>query len=254
MIYVYAITAGSPAPQAMATPRGFDDAPLLARGADEVSAVYADVAGSPRPTRENALAHERVVEALMADCAVLPARFGTVLRDEATLDGVLAMNHERLIGGLERVGNCVELGVRVLWQAEDTREADTAGEPEPVPAGGESAGRAYLLARAAKERQRQRTEARAGELAANLNQLFRPCARDGVVRVLPTPQFVMAAAYLVPRDRVAEFRSRVEEVGAAFATLRLLCTGPWPPYHFVPELVLPSTAGDGARAVEVPRG
>jgi len=28
----------------------------------------------------------------------------------------------------------------------------------------------------------------------------------------------------------------VDEAGAAFETLKLLCSGPWPPYHFVPEL------------------
>jgi hypothetical protein len=48
---------------------------------------------------------------------------------------------------------------------------------------------------------------------------------------------LMVAAYLVPRDRTESFRTRVQELGAAHPTLRLLCTGPWPPYHFVPPLV-----------------
>ena len=251
MIYVYAITAGNPPPEALAAMRGFGDAPLRAQGEGGMSVVYAHIASSPRPARETAVAHERVVEHLMADRAVLPARFGTVLRDEAALDDVLALNHERLTAGLERVRDCIELGVRVLWQGEDP--TPSAGPKEDVPSGDETAGRAYLMARAEKERQRLRTEAQAGELAANLNRLFLPCARDGVVRVLPTPQFVMAGAYLVPRGQVAEFRTRVQEAGAAFQTLRLLCTGPWPPYHFVPELTLPTREPAATPTAEVPR-
>jgi hypothetical protein len=217
-----------------------------------VSVAYAKIAAAPRPARDTALTHERVVEQLMADRALLPARFGTVLRDDAALEDVLAMNRQSLSGGLERVRGCVELGVRVLWPAEEPGTPPPPRETAAAPADGDGVGRAYLLARAAEERQRLRTEARAGELAANLNRLFLPCARDGVVRVLPATQFVMAGAYLVPRDRVGEFRSRVEEAAAAFATLRLLCTGPWPPYHFVPELKLPATAS--IRTAEVPRG
>jgi hypothetical protein len=49
----------------------------------------------------------------------------------------------------------------------------------------------------------------------------------------------MAGAYLVPRERIEEFRRSVTAAGEAEPSLRLLCTGPWPPYHFVPELSLP---------------
>jgi hypothetical protein len=235
MIYVYAITAGAPSPATLESARGIDDAALDARGPRSVSAVYSAVEMSPRPSRESAVRHERVVERLMAKRTVLPARFGTVLRDAAALDEVLATNHERLVQGLERVDGCVELGVRVLWDAEGER----VEEPAELPAGG-GPGRAYLAARAAEERQRRRVEARAGELAANLNNLLRPGARDGVVRVPPDPRFVMAGAYLVAREKVAEFRHAVEDAARVFETLRLLCTGPWPPYHFVPELSPPA--------------
>jgi hypothetical protein len=235
MICVYAITAGTPAKESLAGAAGLADAPVAARAADGVAAVYSEIAQSPAPTRDSVLRHEQVVESLMHDRPLLPARFGTVLRDGAALDHLLTINHDRLAAGLDRVRGCVELGVRVMWDAAGT-EAD---EPGDESAGPHLSGRAYLMALATQERRRRDTEARAGELAANLNRLFRPCAKDGVVRVLPSPQFVMAAAYLVPHDQAGEFRTRVREAGRAFETLRLLCSGPWPPYHFVPELEVP---------------
>jgi hypothetical protein len=235
MIYVYAITAGAPPAESRAATAGLGEAPLAARAVRDVGAVYSEIGQSPAPTRESILRHERVVETLMQTRPLLPARFATVLRDEAALDHLLAINHDRLVAGLERVRGCVELGVRVMWDAGGTEVGGDAGEPP----GDATTGTAYLVARAGRERKRRDAEARAGELAANLNRLLRPCARDGVVRVLPSPRFVMAAAYLVPRDQTGAFRSRVEEAGAAFETLRLLCSGPWPPYHFVPELEVP---------------
>jgi hypothetical protein len=247
MIYVYAITGGVPPPQTLAGLAGFDDGPIAALESDGIAAVHSPVAAAPRPSRDALLHHERVVERLMADRPLLPARFGTLLRGEAALVHVLALNRDRLTAGLERVRGCVELGVRVLWAA-DPQVDDPAGE-SPPPSEGEGAGRAYMLARAARERQRQRTEARAAELAASLNRMFLPSARDGAVRVLPTPPFVLAGAYLVPRERATAFRATVDEAGAAFRSLRILCTGPWPPYHFVPQLSLPD-----APVAEVSRG
>jgi hypothetical protein len=235
MIYVYAITAGAPPREALDGVTGPSGMPPAALAVREVAAVWSEIDQSPPATRESILRHEQVVEKLMAGRPLLRARFGTVLRDEATLGRLLTVNHDRLAAGLERVRDCVELGVRVMWDADGTEVDPPADEPAPDAA----SGTAYLIARAEQERRRRGTEARAAELSGNLNRLFEPCAKDGVVRVLPSPRFVMAAAYLVPLARTGEFRGRVEEAGAAFETLKLLCSGPWPPYHFVPELEVP---------------
>jgi len=235
MIYAYAITAGAPPADVLDGAPGLADAPLAARTVEDVGAVYSRIERGPSPTREDILRHEQVIETLMRGRPLLPARFGTVLRDEAALDHLLTINHKGLAAGLDRIRGCVELGVRVMWDAAGTEVDEADHEPSP----GATTGTAYLIVRAAQERRRRSTEARAGELAANLNRLLRPCAKDGVVRVLPSSQVVMAAAYLVPQDRTGEFRNRVTEAGAAFETLKLLCSGPWPPYHFVPELEVP---------------
>jgi hypothetical protein len=42
----------------------------------------------------------------------------------------------------------------------------------------------------------------------------------------------LRAAYLVDREHVGTFASQVAGLQARRADLRLLCTGPWPPYSF----------------------
>ena len=40
----------------------------------------------------------------------------------------------------------------------------------------------------------------------------------------------------MPLERTEHFRGAVERLTGAHRDLRLLCTGPWPPYHFVPAI------------------
>jgi hypothetical protein len=56
-------------------------------------------------------------------------------------------------------------------------------------------------------------------------------ARDAVERE-PKPPEVLRAAYLVDRDAVGAFASRVAHLQAAQDDAQILCTGPWAPYSF----------------------
>lgn len=230
MLYVYAICDHEPV--GTHEVRGINDEPPHVFASDGIAAVYSETSkGAIRPTPENVWRHEQVIESFMRDRSVLPARFATVVSDRRALDDLLHSNRDRLAAGLERVRGCVELGVRALTPA-------SARSP-PLPTH-ELTGRSYLIARMEQEQARRRTEAEAGALAARLHERFSASAAAATLRVLPTPQFLMTGAYLVQRDRIEGFRRGVVESGAEQPSLRLLCTGPWPPYHFVPELVLPA--------------
>ena len=238
MVYVYAIIETPP--PTLDGLRGIDDEPLRVCANDGVGIVFGErAAGTVRPTAPNVWRHEQVAEALMKDRAVLPARFGTVMADPQAVRETLSRHSDAFAHGLEKVRGCVELGVRAMWQAED-EISEPGKHPKPPPIDAPAAsGRAYLLARLQEEQRRRSTVRRAAELAGSLDALFRACAADGTFKVLPSAQFVMTGAYLVPRERVAEFRACVERAGAAHPDLRLLCTGPWPPYHFVPAVEPP---------------
>ena len=238
MVYIYAIIESPPA--ALDGLTGIDDEPLRVCATDGVGIVFGDrAAGTVHPSAPNVWRHEQVAEALMKDHAVLPARFGTIMAGPDVVEETLSRNRDAFADGLRRVRGCVELGVRVMWQA-DAEMADDAPAQGHPPIGAPSAsGRAYLAARLEEERRRRDVVRRAAELAGALDELFRACADDGTFRVLPTAKCVMTGAYLVPRDRTAEFRKCVEDAGAAYPELRLLCTGPWPPYHFVPPVTAP---------------
>ena len=50
----------------------------------------------------------------------------------------------------------------------------------------------------------------------------------------PGPE-LLRAAYLVDREAVEGFVGLVRRLQAAHEDLRILCTGPWPPYSFAQQ-------------------
>jgi hypothetical protein len=159
MIWPYAICEAREAPPA----------PLEAVREGALMAVF----GREEP--EALWEHERVVERLMDGGALLPMRFGSSVEDEDELRAVLRERHDRLTGALARIGDRVELGVRVLGTA---TEAPTTG-------------RDYLQARLSVSR----LDAALAELAAESRR--RPPRRGELLR----------AAYLVDPADVPRFRA-----------------------------------------------
>jgi Gas vesicle synthesis protein GvpL/GvpF len=196
VIELYAIT-DDPSPP---------DPPLRAVRSDGLTALYAP-AERRQLTAEVLWRHEEVVEALMEERDLLPMRFGTLVEDDEAAVRALDERREELKTSLDRVRGAVELAVRA--------EADPSSAGAPAgPSGTE-----YMRAKA------HRTEA-----AALLHEPLAFLARESVVR--PGPE-LLRAAYLVDREGVESFVGLVRRLQAAQEDLRILCTGPWPPYSFV---------------------
>jgi hypothetical protein len=163
------------------------------------------------------LHHERVVETIMANGTVLPLRFGTQLEREEQLAAQLAARHDELSRSLERVRGKAELGVRMIPKrpVSDRRAVETTG-------------RGYLLARVRAHRRYQQAirEVHAALLALS---------RASCIRQSQKPPAVLVAAYLFDSERVAEFRRQADQLARRQPGMKVIVTGPWPPYSFAAE-------------------
>jgi len=227
-MYLYAIT-DQPKLPVPAEP-GLEGTSLLSVTYQDIAAVVSPLStATVSPTEDNLWQHEAVVEALMADRAVLPVRFGTLLADEVAVQASLAAHYANFVASLDRVRGRVELGLRVLWEIADSewQIADSSQRPSAT------SGRGYLMARLEEERQRQAWRQQAKALAEEIHIPLDHLAAESTRQVLITPRLLLTAAYLVERDQVAAFRQKVESLSAAHPKLRLLCTGPWPAYNFM---------------------
>ena len=208
MIELYAIT-DHPGPPLPDLPR------LNVVARDRLAAVCAP-ASSVAVTPEALWRHEEVVEALMQDRDLLPVRYGTRVEDETAAARAVAERYDELSLALERVRGAVELSVRVLMADEPAQ----AAEDEPM------SGAEYLRARARS----------AAERETALRTLHEPLsflARESRQSSARPPAELLRAAYLVDRPAVDRFVRLVARLQDRNQSLRLLCTGPWPPYGFV---------------------
>ena len=144
MIYVYAIAE---APAVVPS-----DLRVVERAG--LAAVVSDEVLEAGP--EAFLAHDGVVQALMATQPVLPTRFGMTFATDADVAAVLEERAETFRESLTRIRGCVELSVRPP-DADDPLLAELARAQRRTPRGDAMA---YLVPTAEKEA----FESRAGEL------------------------------------------------------------------------------------------
>ena len=198
-----------------------------------IKAVVSDVQTLPvRVTKENVLAHERVIDCVMAQTTPLPFRFGSVVKPDE-LQRYIASNEDSLRALLDRVRGAVEMSVKILWDRESAGgERANTGLDDLGKAEGAGPGLSFLLAKQKQMAGREELKIKAGEIASWLDEGLGRLVREKVVTLNPADVMVVRAAHLVERGLVAEYRERVNSLCRERNYLRFLTSGAWPPYSF----------------------
>jgi Gas vesicle synthesis protein GvpL/GvpF len=192
-----------------------------------------------RGTRDQALAHARVLEAAIVDAPVLPFRFGTIVPDAQEVgEQLLLAHHDELAQLLRRVEGRVQLTLKATYEDEPLLREIVDSNPEirelhrqlrDLP---EDEGRALRvrlgeLVSAAVEQAREHDGA---ELLAQLRDVTVAGSLDPPER----EYMVLNAPLLVERDRVGEVEERLELLAEERAgQMRFRLLGPMPAYSFI---------------------
>jgi hypothetical protein len=215
-VYLYAICdAEAEAPSG----GGLHGAPLRMLRFSGLAALVSDQDDRPpRPTEDDLWEHETVIERLMSEHDLLPARFGESMDSDAAVLDLLHGRGVELRSRLRGIAGALELGIRAAWLTK--AEADNPSTA-PTPAGV-----AYLTARAGLQE-------RARALADRVDTALGPLSREGRVRLSLRANTALTAAYLVARDQIGAFQARASDLNDGIDDAVLACTGPWPPYSFI---------------------
>lgn len=227
--YVYAIVHRDSALTAITAGIAGDLAMVSCRELAAVTRYVHNDVGVPA-TMKAVLQHEVIVEALRNHYPALPVRFGTVFRNAESITSAIAEQYELLVADLDRVGDKVELSVTALWAVPacgDERISHTDDAPS------QHAGARYLRARAFDLRRDEAQKERAGAAARKLDDALRTFTLECRTSLLPTPRIAVRTAYLLHPAKVGAFRAAFDALRGVHDDLRLLLTGPWPPYNFV---------------------
>lgn len=170
------------------------------------------------------VAHQRAISAIARQAEILPARFGTVFHNEASLGKHIGDRLRQLKRDFQRVEGAEEWGVKVF-------SVKPAAAPPQV-----RSGREYLLAKAAllpKKDTTSESRAELGKFAQALEQIALESAAGGTISG-GQRGLRFQRSLLVKRSD----RKRLESVLARFSrrwaeVRQIECSGPWPPYSFV---------------------
>lgn len=229
-LYVYCIIGTSEARNFGPMGIGDESSPVTTIAYRDLSAVV-----SPVPTdkyvvrRDTLLGHERVIERVMADHAVLPVRFYTVAPNAEEIRGLLRSRYGELKSLLRSVDNKIELGVKALWKDMEQvfRETLRIASPQSSDSGPNDAAEAARRVRLA-------LASKKAEIGEALLEPLRPLAVDTRLNKTYGDDMIMNAAFLVDRRREREFDARLERLADAYASsIEFKYVGPVPPYSFV---------------------
>jgi len=188
-----------------------------------IGAVIREVADKAvKAGKDEILHHEEVIELVMGQQTILPARFGTVLPDTRAVAGVLKKYDSRFQDLLKELADKVEMGVRVIWQESISVHAPN----QPV------SGRAYLLAKYHDYQVRREWGGQGQGVIRGIHESVSPLAVKWRLSQQTSPALMFSGVYLIAKDQVEAFRERCRSLPQRYPEVQFLCSGPWPPYSF----------------------
>jgi hypothetical protein len=212
-VYLYAVL-GAPPPQTPGV--GVCEEPLRLVDLGGPLALVGDVTATLSPDPSTLTAQDALLRRLAPGVdAILPARFGTLLADDAALVQALAPRRSELTEALARVAGCEQMTLRV-WGEQAAPISQAEGE-------GSGPGARYL---AARRRARQVPEVEA--LRERLGALVRGERTERHDR----PPLLATVQHLISRGESARYLAEVDAVGPRLHPWRVTVTGPWLPYAF----------------------
>jgi hypothetical protein len=190
------------------------------------------------PTRENALTHEHVIEAVMKDHTVIPMSFGTVFRTEEDVIEFLKDTADALHDVLDKMKGKIEFGLKVNWEPESVlREVEEENEEirrlkEEIQANRLAS--TYFARMQLGRLVEQAMTTKSESYVRSIYDHLRDCATASRHNKPIGDKMILNAAFLVERDLAEQFDLRVQEIAREYdGRLRFVYTGPWPPYNFV---------------------
>lgn len=228
---------------------GESGAEVLTIGYDDLSMVVSNhPLNKITVSRENMLAHERVVEKVMEEFeAVLPVRFGTIAASAEEIRNLLDRRCREFKDALRAMDHKVELGVKGLWKDLNAIFQEIVKENKNIE-------KLKTKLQAHKEQKNIQVKMDVGKMVAGKLEEKKANEAQAIVKELKGAaidyklnktigdEMFMNAAFLVDKGREKEFDNIMEELGSKHKNrVRFMYAGPLPPYNFVNLAIYPES-------------
>jgi hypothetical protein len=241
----------APLPEAIESTGGLE---LVSEGvvAAVVSAVpradYSDEGldsrvADPSWMASRAMRHQKVAEHFAAHTSLVPLRFGAIYSRLEPIRRMLAERESELVGTLDRLRGREEWGINIFGDRARLVDAVSSLSPKlrdlEEQAARASPGQSYLVKKKIIAIRGEEAIREGRRLIEQAELKLKAVSEEAVrLRVLKGEtsegEITAKLAFLVTRERFAEFRAVAEELADEYGALgfRLELSGPWPAYNF----------------------
>jgi hypothetical protein len=208
----------------------------------DIAAVVSDAPLTRyRVSRENTLAHQKAIEAVMKEQPVLPVRFATIAEDEEKVQRILKAEYDDFKRLLAQVGDKVELGLKAVFL--ENIYARLLDKHETI-----RTLKTKIAALPAEQTHYERM--RIGQMVEEALQTEKQSAADDILETLAPLAaevktnntygnlMIVNAAFFVPKPQEADFDRSVQALGEEYADrANLKYVGSMPPFNFVTLMI-----------------
>jgi len=178
---------------------------------------------------KSVLEHARVVSMAFRSATVLPFRFGTIFDTEDAIRQAVRSNRRTFCESVARLRGKSEMRIKLV-----VRDGTYKGAMEEIILP-DTVGREYLSKlreKASRDRERQ-TKARA--ISVQVHKLFNPLEEEVSCKKVNAEGMLLDIAHLIDTKHIEKYQNRYSAAAKQLKNCELVVTGPWPPYHFLPE-------------------
>ena len=189
--------------------------------------------------------HIKVINRIMETSTVIPFKFGTIFKTEASLRKMLEDYSRQIKDNIAELDGKEEWSVKIYcnFKVLTEKTVQISGKIKQLDREifSSSPGKAFLLKKKRNELVKDEVNREIGEYGQCCFGKLKEQAREAVInRLLPREvtekenEMILNIASLVSKEKAGDFHNAVEELKSKYkeSGFEFDCTGPWPPYNF----------------------
>ena len=193
----------------------------------EFVVIVSEIEQAPTLTQQSVMQHARTVSECFKLATLLPFKFGTVFDSDEALRQAVRNNKKTFSESIAKLRGKSEMHIKVMVR--EGMVLTSILDVPPHKAGGEYLAR--LKEQASRDRERQ---SRARALSLQVSKLLSPLQEEVSCKKVDSG-IVLDIAHLIDSTCVAKYQSRYSSALHQFKGVEITLSGPWPPFHFMPD-------------------
>jgi hypothetical protein len=205
----------------------------------DIAAVVSDAPLTRyRVSRDNSLAHQKAIEAVMSRQPVLPVRFATIAEDEQKVKRILEVEYDSFKQLLAKVSDKTELGLKAIFR-EDVIYEDILTKYETIRSLKEKiacvpAEQTHYERMRIGQMVEEALQAEKQHVATDVLDTLSPLAFEVKTNDTYGELMIVNAAFFVAEHQEADFDQAVGRLGDKYAEkAKFKYVGAMPPFNFV---------------------